>query len=184
MDVVLASTLVTDQHPERTLATLLASGVIALEPAATRRLDHLRARMHPFLQLGQRGDRGEVALRQLEAGRERIGIGTLPAGRFEVRGRDRSEVHAPRREHADVPPRDRVCADVAALEHVHVEATVECGERGLESDRAGADHGQRVAIGEGHAILRVLPLPHGARRAGECRRSCTVPVPTRREARP
>ena len=55
--------------------------------------------------LRQRGQRLEVALDQLVAGRVAVGVRRVPAGGFEQPLGGRVDVELPRREHAHVPPR-------------------------------------------------------------------------------
>ena len=52
-------------------------------------------------------------------------------------------------------------ADLALLEHLHVEAVVERRERGLEPDRTGADDGERV--GGGRNGMRAPSMGGGMR---------------------
>src|SRR5262249_49890303 len=95
-------------------------------------------------------ERREVAIRVLLPRRAAFGVGRGPARSTEVLRRMAAEVHPPRREHADVAPGLRMGTGDAALEDMDVEAVIEPGKGGFESDRTGADDGERVASGGRH----------------------------------
>ena len=150
---VLAPALIAHQQAERLLAPRRRADVIALEHPAPADLHHLRVRVQPVLQGIQRARGLQVGLDEFHARRECLGVRRRPAAVLQLLRRRWPHVHAPRREHAYVAPRDRVRTDLALFEQVNVEALIEGGERGLDADRAGADDGERVACGLGHQVL-------------------------------
>src|SRR5262245_60933890 len=101
-------------------------------------MNDLRVRVQPILQLGQSAERRQILFRQLTTGWKRLRVRRLPAGLAQVLDRRRAQVHPPGREHAHMAPCDRVAPDLAALEQVDVEALIETGEGGLETDGSGA----------------------------------------------
>lgn len=83
---------------------LAAGGADPVEPDAGHR-DHLRVVPDPVTQLRGLGQRREVAVDQVAAGRERVGVGSGPAaGLFQQAAGCGVDVVAPRAEQHDVAP--------------------------------------------------------------------------------
>ena len=77
MEVALAASGIAHQEPKRMIAS---PDRIALQEAAAREVDDLRMGVDPALELGQAGERLEVAIGQLLASGANLRVGVLPAG--------------------------------------------------------------------------------------------------------
>ena len=140
----LHAVLVDDQLERR----VVAAGVLELVDPGARDADHARAEMQRAGDLRRRGQRLQVALDDLGAGRiARRPSGAVQPWRSSSSTADRVEVELPRREHAHVPPLADAGADrVAGLEHERLQAAGEQVRRGGQADRAGADHRDAVGV--------------------------------------
>jgi ArsR family transcriptional regulator len=98
-------------------------------------------------ELGDGGQRQQVALTQLGAGRVRLGVRGVPAGPLEQPLGDRVDAEAPGGEEADVTPARHAGGDLRpGLEDDRLQPAIDEPDRRGEADGTGSDDGDGKAV--------------------------------------
>jgi hypothetical protein len=148
-EVAMFRAAVVDDELER---RVVAAAVLELVDPGTRDARDPGAEVQGRCDLRRRGQRLQVALDDLGAGRVAVAGRRGPAVALKQRGGGRVEVELPRREHAHVTPRANARADgVPGLEDHRLQAAREQVRRGGQPDGAGSDDRDAVGVVVIHA---------------------------------
>ena len=133
---------------------LVAAGAADLVQVLAGDRDHRGVQPDAAGQGGQGGQRCQVALEQVGAGGQGVGVGAGPAGLLEQAHADRVQGQAPGGEQPHVPPLSNVGPDLGTgLEDEGFQAAVEQVGGGGQPDRAGPDdHHRQAGAGAGGGV--------------------------------